>query len=155
MSDERVIPVFLGLARAGQDADFAGTPPIVHVYVAADTKWQSSKGTLPTHNGIAYRALLDTGAEATIIDPDVAQQVDAPIRGEAIIHGFNQTHRANAADIQIVFPKINVVFSSRAAITSVRQVGQTFDLILGRSFLQHCRFEVDGPARAYKLCWVG
>ena len=51
MSDERVIPVFLGPERAGQPRDFASRSPLTLVRVACDgwavapSVWQGSNGT--------------------------------------------------------------------------------------------------------------
>ncbi len=154
MGEERVIPVYLGAARAGKPAEFANRPPVTNVYIACDDHWTANSGALPKHERIPYRALLDTGSEGTFIDAQVAQEIGIVATERAMVHGFDGEKEVAAASIQIVFPVPNIVFAERAAITSLQSAGQIFGVILGRNFLKHCRFSVDGPSRYYSLCWI-
>ena len=154
MSDERVIPVFLGPARARQPSNFTARAPVTHVYVACDADWTVDSGVLPKHNGTAYRALLDTGSESTSIDAQVAQEIGVVDTVRARVHGLDGSKEVDAANVQIVFPALNIVFSERAVFTLLQSSGQTFHVILGRSFLRHCRFSVNGPSEDYSLCWI-
>ena len=154
MSDVRVIPVFLGPERAGQPRDFASRSPVTLVHVACDADWTVNSSVPPNHDGKPYRALIDTGAEGTFIDAQIAQEIGIVATKRAIVHGFDGSKEVPGADVQIVFPTPNIVFAERAAITSLQSAGQTFHVILGRSFLRHCRFSIDGPSEHYSLCWI-
>jgi predicted aspartyl protease len=150
------IPINLGDCRPGAVNDFAGRPPVTAVHVACDAHWSTSKKDLPNHNGEKYLALIDTGAEATAIDAVVAARIGAKPVHNAIVHGMNAAGvAAKGTDVQIIFPSCNLVFAARAVIRDFRAAGQTWDLILGRSFLKNCRLTVDGPNELYQLEWIG
>lgn len=99
--------------------------------------------------------MIDTGAEATVIDSEVAKEIQAENIYTGFIHGFEGTKQSGGADLQIIFPRENIAFAGRVLITSFRNAGHTFDLTLGRSFLSHCEFFVDGPNHRYRLNWIG
>jgi hypothetical protein len=149
------IPVSLGQCRAGAVDDFAGCPPVASVHIAADSHWDTSKGSLPEHNGKIYLALIDTGAESTFIDAAVAAEIDAKPTRYAKVHGIGEPSAAQGTDIQVIFPGSNLVFKESAAIQDFRGSGNAWGLVLGRSFLQHCRFLLDGPNATYQLHWIG
>lgn len=155
MNNKRAIAVSIGKPRNGQPTDFAACPPIVNVYIGCDDTWSPDSEELPQHNGVTYLAMIDTGAEDTVIDSEVAQEIGAKNIHTGVIHGFEGTKQVGGVDVQIIFPIANIAFAGRAGITSFRSAGQTFDLILGRSFLSHCEFFVDGPNDRYRLNWIG
>jgi predicted aspartyl protease len=150
---DRRIPLTLGRARQGTSSGFVGHPPVAAVHIGCDRSWTQSTSTLPEHNSKAYLALIDTGAEATVIDQAVAREIGAPGVGSAKVHTMGKDPIVvEGADIQVVLPRVNVVFAERAAILHLES--QQFHLILGRSFLRHCRLVVDGPSSSYELLWV-
>jgi hypothetical protein len=153
MADGRDIPVFLGAPRRGQPDDFAYKPPIVHVHVASDQAWNIDSGRGPEHNGVTYSALLDTGADSTVIDPEVARHLPNAVKHRALLSGFGDASAVEGVDVQIFFPAANIVFPERAAISSLKSSGATFDLVLGRTFLRNCCFKCDGLRGLYTLRW--
>lgn len=154
MSPANNIPVVLGSPRAGSAADFAGRPPLTAVHIAAAEAWDGI--TMPTHDGLHYAALIDTGAESTAIDELVARKLGAATLGHAKVHGWKGTASdAEIVRVQIVFPTVNAVFAAAAAVRDFRGDGQPWDVILGRSFLANCLLTVDGPRAAYSLKWIG
>jgi hypothetical protein len=149
------IPVRLGRCRSSGTDDFTGRPPVVRVHIAADSAWNANRTTLPAHNRKTYVAMIDTGAEATAIDTSAAVEVHAQAKHRATVHAMNATTSVPGADVQIIFPSHNLVFAARAAVINIRGVGNNWDLILGRSFLQYCHLQVDGPRGLYQLEWIG
>lgn len=140
----RSIPIILGPARSGAADTFAHMPPVTLVHVA--------HGNSEVHDGTAFYALLDTGADATCIDENVADAIGAKLFGNGIAHGFgNPRSGVKAAEVSIIFPSANFTFHcQRAAVMQFHRAGQTFDVLLGRDFLQLCRFSLDGPNHIYR-----
>jgi hypothetical protein len=146
----RSIPVILGKARAGTPDNFIGRPPVVAVHVTPDLS------DAPKHNGRLYHALIDTGAECTAVGAHVAAEIGVQPSGTAIVHGLDGMHpEVQGAKVQVIFPVADLAFATRAPILDFRSGGQTFDLILGRSFLRNCRLLLDGPRQQYEIVWVG
>ena len=151
----REIPVYLAPPRAGSTPDFAGRSPVSDVHVANDPDWSDAGLELPNHNGRLYQAMIDTGTDSTALDQTIAREINAPTVMTGIAHGWVGTDNAvDIVQVQIVIPSINIVFGAAAAVRDFRGDGQTWDIILGRSFLQHCQLTVDGPRAAYSLAWV-
>ncbi len=154
MEKLRRIPVLLGKARPSAVGDFADRPPIVKVNIACEHGWTRASGRLPKHIHRSFFALIDTGAEGTVIDVVTAHQIGAELMHKATIHVINESSSARGADIQVLLPKAGIVFECRAVVADLRSAGNTWGLILGRPFLSHCRLLVDGPKMRYQLHWV-
>jgi hypothetical protein len=153
MAQEKTINVILGPPNM---SGFARRPPLIMVHLAADPTWTTQKGEWPTFNGKIYRALLDTGADACYVDPMVAAQIAADIKENGDVNVFGgPTKCLGRACVQVILPSASQVYQTRFAITDFRGTGQPWDAILGRNFLRHCRFVVDGPRGRYDLEWVG
>ena len=147
MTNGRPVPVSLGRPRQGQPCDFAAKPPLIFVHVARDDH--------SPHNGVTYRAMLDSGAESTCVDRELIAECGLEFAGNAMVHGMdNAAKPTTLAKAQIILPAQNVIFVEHVAAVDFRSAGQAFDLVLGRSFLRHCVFEVDGPNERYTLHWV-
>lgn len=151
---QKQIPVALSKPRLGSGDSFVDCAPIINVHVACDAAWSIHASIAPTHNGKLYGALIDTGAEDTVISEKLAADIGVARSNSAILHGFDGKQTVEGAMIQVLIPCQNIVFAGRAAITDLQQAGHMFSIVLGRSFLEHCRLEIDGPACSYKLWWV-
>ena len=140
------IQVFLGQPRPGSPANFVGRPPIAEVLLApgpADDPIPSPK---------VYYALIDTGSDYTAIDGLAAAEIGAETIGRASVRAMGAEYsEVSAVNVEVIFPGPQFAFSTRAAVLDLRGAGQSFDLILGRSFLQHCRLVSDGPRNSYCL----
>jgi predicted aspartyl protease len=98
--------------------------------------------------------MIDTGAEASSIDRRIAEEINAQKLSKGTVHAMDGTFEAELVLVQVIFPEQNIVFSTPAAVLSFEDAGHTFDLILGRSFLQHCYLTMDGPNGRYALDWI-
>ncbi|MBU1236014.1 MAG: retropepsin-like domain-containing protein [Gammaproteobacteria bacterium] len=150
----RAIPVHLGPRRTNQGPSFVDCPPVIDVHLSSEKDWSDDSGAIPKHDGRTHAALIDTGAENVFISSELALELSFVGTSKATVHGFGDTQKVGATDIHIIIPSQNIVFTSRAAITDLGLAGHTFSLVLGRSFLRHCRLEVDGPSNAYRLWWL-
>lgn len=151
---QRIIPIRFGLRRTNQGSEFVDCPPVVDVYISGEANWSAATGRRPLHNGKTYAALIDTGAEAAVLSKEIALAVGAAETSKAKIHGFDGTQEIASTDIHLIIPSQNIVYSSRAAVSDLTSAGHTFSLVLGRSFLQHCRLIADGPSGRYELWWL-
>jgi Aspartyl protease len=153
----RTIRVVLAEPGGGAARNFVGCPPVTFVHLAADPDWARSSHPSPRHNGETYRAMIDTGADAVFVRPEVAAEIGAALTGNGTAQGIGEPQAGvRRATIQIMFPGANVVFvAPDAAVMPFLGDRRSFDLILGRQFLNHCRLLVDGPNSTYRLQWIG
>ncbi len=153
MTGGKIIDVSLGPPAFGS---FADRPPLIAVGLAADPTWHQGKEEWPAFNGKAYGAMLDTGADFCAVDPAVVREIGAEVVGNGDVRVFGgPTKIIGRAQIQVILPSAAQVYETRFGIMDFRGAGQPFDVILGRNFLRHCRFEVDGPRGRYSLEWIG
>lgn len=153
--EEHALVVRLGQPRHGRPKDSASCPPIIDVFIACDTDPTTETTYWPDHNGVQYAALLDTGADLTAIDEQLAREIGITPYRQSVLHGLDVSNKeVGVARVHIILPVQDVVFSDDAYFTSLRATGHSFDIILGRTFLRHCRFSVDGPRNEYSLTWV-
>jgi hypothetical protein len=90
------------------------------------------------------------------MDLSVAAEIGAVLSGNGIAHGFgSREERVQGAEIFVCLPITNLIYPAHAAALDFHGSGQTFDLILGRSFLSNCELIVHGPDSRYVLRWLG
>ena len=143
MADRKIVPVMLGRPRSGADNIFATRPPIIRVHVSCDKEWSCQSNNIPFHSDECFDALLDTGADATSIDSMLTQHIGAEATRRGVVHGLEGSQMFVGTRIQVIIPVANVVFCDSASIHDFRGNGTPWDLILGRSFLHHCKMQVD------------
>ncbi len=151
---EHEIPIKLGERRINQGSLLVDCPPVICINVASDKNWSIGGKSLPSHNGKIYQALIDTGSEGTAISPELSKDINATPTTEATLHGFNKKQKVDGTQIQIIIPKLKIVFACQAVISDLNNAGHNFSIVLGRSFLEHCKLELDGPKSQYRLWWV-
>ena len=153
MIQPKPIEVFLGPPPLG---GFARRPPLIEVYLAADPTWSPGSADPPSSNGRPYRAVLDTGADFCALDHIVAEEIGAEITENGHVNAFGgATKNLGRAIVQVFLPTALQTFETRFANMDFRGAGQPWNAILGRDFLRHCHFVVDGPRSQYHLEWIG
>ena len=96
-------------------------------------------------------AQIDTGAEGTNVDIDVAEAAGLPIRGIGMMR--------SASHAQILTPLFaGIVQLPGLNLNATRMMGaklapQGLIALIGRDLLRHCIFIYDGPEGTYKLIW--
>jgi predicted aspartyl protease len=93
-----------------------------------------------------HKALVDTGADTTVIPVEYLHAIQAEIVDRAFLRSPWDDRRA--VSIYAVAMKID-----RYLLTAVRVVGDEFghEIILGRNVLNHLRILLDGPASIMEL----
>lgn len=101
-----------------------------------------------TVNGERTVALLDSGAEMTVLDDDFARRLGLATEGSAVGRGTGaQTVEATFAE-HLRIEAAGVSLEQRAAVielgeVSQRLVGRDVELILGREIFDHARLRID------------
>jgi hypothetical protein len=106
------------------------------------------------------RALVDSGAEVTCLDPDIINDLALPWFGPipaniSTLTGWTLTSLYRA-DLTILHPSgqpsENFVVSD-LAICEVALSPLNYHALIGRDILDQVRFTYDGPARGFTLDW--
>ncbi len=116
--------------------------PIVQVQIGFDPEYR--RGKRPNLGEERFGALIDTGADQSFVDPAVAERVLMPQVDWTVLRAIDGTRRARVHLAQVYIDLPELTLYGRFAQYPVSQ-NLPFDIILGRSFLQHAVMEYDGP----------
>jgi hypothetical protein len=121
-------------------------------------KWRQKLLPIPPHQLV--RALIDTGADSTCLDPAIISALALPAASGGLVNvpaagGLigSTYHRA-----KLTLPHLSgnraddlVILDMLVCEVPLRIVG--LDAVLGRDVLDLLRFTYDGPARTFVLDW--
>ena len=136
----------------------AGGPLIdLLVSVSSPRRDALTKAGLPVPNPVSLRALIDTGASGTCIDPTIIQQLGMPPSGSTLIHTPSTSgapHPCNQYDVSLIFvhPKITFTFHA-LPVVETSLASQGIQGLLGRDVLAECLFIYDGASGNYTLAF--
>lgn len=123
----------------------------VGVSQARNTALQLAKQRIPTPEKI--RALLDTGASCTCIDPSVLKALGIPPTGNVLLNTpstGSEPHTANVYDVSLAIPGATSppLFLHTIAIAETELLAkQGFHALIGRDVLENCVFHYNGPVK--------
>jgi hypothetical protein len=131
---------FLGSPQARQQlVDFG---PNTTVSVGLDEHWTRDQQRAPTPQKARVPALIDTGAQESAIDSQLAAQLKLPIVDKRIVAGVGRM-RVDVCLAQVHLEALRYTLEGHfAVIPLAAHVG--YDVVLGRSFLRYCSFSYDG-----------
>ena len=104
------------------------------------------------------RALIDTGASCTSIDPTVLKKLGVVSTGTTPVHTpstkSGQPHVANQFDISIIVlhPKLSWTLTA-VPIIEAELLHQGLHALIGRDILSNCLFTYDGQAKTFCLAF--
>lgn len=136
----------------------AGGPLIdVLVGVSSFRKEALEKAGQPVPPSIPMRALIDTGASCTCVDPSIITSLGITPSGSMPIHTPSTSGApkiCNQYDIQLVLvhPKLTYTIQALPVIES-DLAAQGIQALLGRDVLGHCLFVYDGANGNYTLAF--
>ena len=115
----------------------------------------------PVPNAVPMRALIDTGASCTCIDPSVLTSLQLAPTGTVTLNTpstGSQPHVAYQYDISLVIPGPSaghapLVFQNLAVCCTELLVAQGFHALIGRDVLQHCVMTYNGSAGFFTLAY--
>ncbi len=96
-------------------------------------------------------ALVDTGADTTCIDSDLASSLGLPVVNQETVSGVLGSGVANFHLARIYVPELDVAFSGAFVGAHLSAGGRPYLAIIGRDFLRHFRLSYDGRTGAVTL----
>lgn len=110
---------------------------------------------LPIPPPLSLRALVDTGAGCTCVDPSILQQLNLTPTGAIAIHTpstGNAPHNTYQYDISLVLlhPEMQLQIGSVPVIES-QLVALGIHALVGRDILSRCLLVYDGRAQTFAL----
>jgi hypothetical protein len=133
--------------------------PLIDVLVGVSIPRQRAlhAAGLPVPPAVQIRALIDTGASCTCIDPSVPLRLGLAPTGIAPMHTpstGNQPHMANQYDVSLVLlhPKLNLTHQT-VPVAESQLALQGIQGLLGRDILRNCLFIYDGQNGSFTLAF--
>jgi hypothetical protein len=117
------------------------------------------KANLPTPTGQQVRALLDTGASATCIDPSVVAALGIPPHGTCLMNTPTtgaEPQTVNLYDVGLGIAGSTappLVFETVEVAESNLLQAQGFHMLIGRDILARCTFYYHGPASVISISY--
>jgi hypothetical protein len=136
--------------------------PIIdaRVWLSAARRQALAAAGQPLPAAVPIRALVDTGASCTCIDPVVLKALGLAPTGVAAVHTPSTSggapHMANQYDVSLVLvnPKLTYTFHVLAVMESdLQSQGTNIDALLGRDALSACLLVYDGQTGIFTLAF--
>jgi hypothetical protein len=114
----------------------------------------------PVPAAVPLRALLDTGAECSCVDPQALTTLALPLKNIGManipaIGGLAPTFEC-VASLTVVHPsgdsRLNLVIHT-LLLAEVSLAALGYEVLIGRDVLKRCRFLYDGPGDRFKLAY--
>jgi hypothetical protein len=138
-----------------------GNGPLVDAYVgvssAKKTALVAGNQTIPLNQTI--RALLDTGASCTCIDPTVLNALGLTATGSTLVNTPStgaQPQSISTFDVSLTIPCSNqasLIVETLEVIESQLLVTQGFHALIGRDILANCHMTYDGKHKIFTLAY--
>ena len=134
--------------------------PIIDLLVAVSRARSQAlqAGGQPVPNPVQIRALVDTGASCTCIDPSVLKSLGLTPTGTAPIHTPStgqKPHYANQYDVSLVLLhlKLSLTFHTAAVVEAHLAAVQGVQGLVGRDLLSNCLLVYDGQSGRFTLAF--
>lgn len=117
------------------------------------------KAGVPIPQAMSIRALIDTGASGTCLDPSVLVALGLTPTGTTLVNTPStgaQPHQAFQFDIGLIIPAPNgapLVRASLAVVASELFQQQGFHALIGRDVLRGCILTYNGSAGLFMLAY--
>ena len=110
---------------------------------------------------VSGRALIDTGASSSCVDPSVTGGLGLEPHGRTLVHTpstGDQPHAANQTDLSIIIPPAYrgdapLILGTVLALESRLLDHQSIHALIGRDVLARCTFLYEGAANRFMLSW--
>lgn len=140
------------------ECGFAGAPdhlvrtgPTLKVLIGFDPVFRADSGAMPQLPATDYAALIDTGAQESCIDVDVAAALELPVIDENLVSGVHGPAPVNVHLAQIRIPALDFIQSGRFFGVHLRAGGQQHNALLGRTFLRGLTMAYSGRSGSVRL----
>lgn len=131
-------------------ADLVRHGPTLQVRIGFDYFYEPGD-PVPTVPAFRRSALVDTGAQETSIDADLALALSLPVAGSQRVAGVHGSREVTTYHAQIYVPSLHWVIAGQFAGVQLASEGMPFHALIGRHFLRHARLTYDGPTGSVTL----
>lgn len=116
---------------------------------------------VPIPGPMRIRALIDTGASCTCVDPSILQSLNLTPTGSVPVNTpttGTQAAVANQYDVGLMIPHVDpttppLLRETVAVIECQLLVAQGFHALIGRDILEGCLFIMDGGVKIFTLAY--
>ena len=131
-------------------ADLVRHGPTLQVRIGFDNSYQPGD-PVPRIPAFRHSALVDTGAQESSIDVDLALALNLPVAGPQRVSGVHGTREVTMYFAQMYIPSLHWVVAGHFAGVQLASEGMPFHALIGRHFLRHARLTYDGPRGSVTL----
>ena len=123
----------------------ASIGPTLPVQVGLDLAYEPGGAIRPQLAPDQFPALIDTGAEASCIDAELADTLRLPTVDHQVIAGIHGAAPLNRHLAQMYIPGLDFTMNGRFAGVHLASGGLPYFAIIGRDMLRHLVMIYDGP----------
>ena len=131
-------------------ADLVRLGPTLQVRIGFDHSYQPGD-PVPKVPAFRHAALVDTGAQETSIDADLAHALNLPVAGRQRVAGVLGSREVTTYRAQLYIPSLHWVIAGYFAGVQLASEGMPFHALIGRHFLRHARLTYDGSTGSVTL----
>lgn len=135
-------------------------PVLTAVVAASQARAAALKAAgQPIPTPVPIRALIDTGASCTCVDPSVLKTLNLTPTGSVSVNTPStgaSPHTADQYDVALVIPPANgtpLVFQTIPVVASELLAAQGYHALIGRDILDRCLFAYNGDAGLFTLAY--
>lgn len=135
--------------------------PLVDAFIAVSAAKRAALNlasqAIPQHQVV--RALVDTGASCTCVDPSVLTALNLTPTGSTLVNTpstGSQPQTASTYDVSLTIPcGVHTAFAvdTLEVVESLLVAQQGFHVLIGRDVLRHCHFSYDGRYNLFTLAY--
>ena len=140
---------------------FGGDGPILNAFlgVSAARRAALEAAGQPVPSYVGFRALVDTGASCSCVDPSVIAKLGITPTGTMPVHTPSTggtPHVLNQYDVSLIIPgPLNAAphIVNTLPISETHLLAQGIEALLGRDILKDCLLTYNGPMGLYTLAF--
>ena len=125
--------------------------PTLRVLIGFDPDFRPEDGGSLALSATEYAALIDTGAQESCIDSDVAAALDLPMVDERSVSGAHGLAPVNVHLAQIRIPALRYTIYGQFCGVHLHAGGQPHSALLGRTFLRELTMVYDGQSGSVRV----
>jgi len=119
--------------------------PTIWVDIGFDPSWRPGPpARKPNAAALRVRALIDTGAEQSFIDCDLAARLKLSIFDWAEVAGSQGRHEVEVYLAQIFIQPLQLTQHGQFAGVHLQRGGMPYQVLIGRTFLEHFTLHYNG-----------
>lgn len=118
--------------------------PTIDVRIGYDPNYQPSLGRRAQLPPQLHPALVDTGAQETALDAELADSLNLPVLDRRLIAGASGLFESTVYLAQIYIPELDFTIVGPFDSANLAASGQPYSALIGRTFLRHFSMAYEG-----------